>query len=487
MTKKLSGAITGVLMTGMSICHADVVDDWCHSLLSAMRANRSTPTRASRQIAMTQLAIFETVNGFQRTHRPYLTQPLPPAGASLEAAISSAAHTVLMNLFTNANIQATNFSLLYDQRIQGIPESQGRTDGIEYGKTVGNAIVALRVGDGHDAQVPSVPGTLPGEWRPTPPAFAVGLDPQWPHMKPFCMPRVDDLRTHRPPPLTSSAYAFELNLVKNIGGTNSTLRTADQTQVAHFWADGAGTETPPGHWLHNALIIAGDRSLDLAAKARLLALVGIGVVDAGIVSWDDKYTYNYWRPVSAIREAANDGNPETEPDATWTSIVSTPPFPEYSSGHSTFSRTAATIIERFFGTHDLPFTAVSDDLPGVTRSFPGPGAAADESGISRIYGGIHFPTGNIAGQASGYLLGKLVFENFLQPLAAPRFALIQYQGDNTTLTMTVEANRPYAIEASSDMKTWTPLATINSPTTTATFTDPNTGITRLRFYRAVAQ
>lgn len=487
MIRRYSFKCVVAVMIGTTVCHADIVDDWCHSVLSAVRANRSTPTRSSRQYAMAQLAVFEAINGVQRTHRPYLYQPVAPAGASLDAAVSAAAYTVLMNLFTNVNIQTTNFTVLYDQKVDVIADGQAKADGIAYGQAVGNALIALRAGDGHDAQVPYVPGTLPGEWKTTPPGFVAGLDPQWPNMVPFCMPNIGEFRTHRAPQLSSSAYAFELNLVKAIGGADSPTRTADQTEIAKFWADGPGTETPPGHWIHNALIIANDRGITPGAKAHLLALVGIGLADACIVSWDNKYVYNYWRPVTAIREADTDGNPDTEADPSWISHIPTPPFPEYTSGHSTFSRTSATLIERFFGTEDLPFTAVSDDLPGVTRRFSGPGEAADESGISRIYGGIHFPSGNIAGQAGGYLLANMIANQFLLPLTAAQFGLVQRSGDNTELTIAVEPNSNYLIQASSDLKTWMTLTTVNVPGNTATFTDENTGDNRVRFYRAIAQ
>ena len=177
---------------------ADVVDDWCNSLLAAMRANRSTPTRASRAqtCAMTQAAVYDAINGIQRTHRPYLHQPTAPAGASLEAAVSAAAQGV--RPFTNVNIRTTNIMVLYDATLAAIPDGPAKTDGIAYGEAVANAIIQLRTGDGHDAQVPYTPGMVLGEWAPTPPALAVGLDPQWPHAALLHAGHLP-VRTHRPP------------------------------------------------------------------------------------------------------------------------------------------------------------------------------------------------------------------------------------------------------------------------------------------------
>jgi membrane-associated phospholipid phosphatase len=264
------------------------------------------------------------------------------------------------------------------------------------------------------------------------------------------------------------------------------VRTADQTQVAHFWADGAGTYTPPGHWNEIAQITATSQGNTTVQNARLFALLNIGLADAAIACWDAKYAYNYWRPITAIRNADTDGNPETAADPTWTPLIATPPFPEYSSGHSTFSRTAATILAMFYGTDSIPFTVGSDGLPGVTRSFNGFSAAADESGISRIYGGIHFPSGNLQGQACGYSLGQLVAGNFLQPLSAAVFTTLTRAGESTRLQLAVEPNTPYLIRASSDLKTWTDLGTVSSPTGIAEFTD-NSPAGGQRFYQALAR
>jgi membrane-associated phospholipid phosphatase len=174
-----------------------------------------------------------------------------------------------------------------------------------------------------------------------------------------------------------------------------------------FWADGGGTETPPGHWNSIAQIIGAARGTTLEENARLFALLNIAMADAAICAWDAKYTYNFWRPVTAIAFA--------EPQLNWMSFIVTPPFPDYTSGHSTFSAAAATVLPLFFGTEDLPFTTGSDFLPGVFRSFSTCEDAAAEAALSRIYGGIHFRTASEDGLQAGASIGEWTFVHYLQP------------------------------------------------------------------------
>jgi membrane-associated phospholipid phosphatase len=219
-----------------------------------------------------------------------------------------------------------------------------------------------------------------------------------------------------PPALTSTAYATAFNEVKSLGRVDSTTRTADQTQIAQFWKDAAGTAYAFGHWNKIAEGVSVDQGLDLVDNARLFALLNIATADALISCWDAKYTYNFWRPVTAIQFAGDSSiNPATQSDPTWTPLIVTPNFPSYTSAHSTVSAAAATVLTSLFGP-DYHFSAGSDGLPGVTRSFASFAAAAAEAGQSRIYGGIHFQFDNQGGLASGAALGQFVFQNFLVPV-----------------------------------------------------------------------
>ena len=203
-----------------------------------------------------------------------------------------------------------------------------------------------------------------------------------------------------------------------LGAATGSPRTADETEMAVFWADGAGTETPPGHWSRIAAEAAEARGLSLCETARLLALVNIASADAGIVAWDAKYAYDLWRPITAIREADTDGNPGTVADPSWTPLLPSPPFPEYVSGHSTFSGAATQVLARFLG-DATSFTTTSDGLPGVTRSFTSFSQAADEGGMSRLCGGIHFTSANVDGLAAGRAVGDYVVDEYLRPVPEP--------------------------------------------------------------------
>ncbi|HEY7120060.1 MAG TPA: vanadium-dependent haloperoxidase, partial [Tepidisphaeraceae bacterium] len=229
---------------------------------------------------------------------------------------------------------------------------------------------------------------------------------------PFVIKRGDQFKPPAPPKITSKQFTDDFARLQAIGASDSTTRTADQTQIALFWADGAGTATPPGHWNVIAQEIGAARHNTLAENARMLAMLDAALADAGIAAWDAKFTYNYVRPVTAIRNAADDGNPATQADPNWTPLIVTPPFPSYVSGHSTFSAAAAAALAGFFGTDRITFTSTSDAMPGVTRTFTRLSDAAAEAGISRIYGGIHWDFDNQAGLALGKALGRYVAKRF---------------------------------------------------------------------------
>ena len=179
--------------------------------------------------------------------------------------------------------------------------------------------------------------------------------------------------------------------------------------------DNCGTATPPGHWNIIARDVARQRGNTLDENARLFALLNIAEADAGIVAWDCKFAFNFWRPITAIQNADRDGNPDTLPEPGWRPLLLTPPFPEYISGHSTFSGAAAIVLATFFGADDIPFTTESEGLPGAARTFPSFSQAAMEAGMSRIYGGIHFMSANLSGLECGVAVGGYVVDHFLRP------------------------------------------------------------------------
>ena len=383
---------------------ADVVTDWNNAALDAIRAERTAPPIASRSLAILNVSIYDAVNGIARTHEPYLVQSAVAASASRKAAASAAAHEALVNLFPASG---SSFDALHAAILAGIPNGPQNTAGITWGEFVANQILAARANDGHDAIVPPPGGSGPGVWVPTPPAFLPYLLPQWGFVVPFAMRNSSQFRPPGPPSLDSQQYAADYEEVKELGALVGSTRTEEQTEIALFWADGAGTETPPGHWNSIAQIIGAAQGNTLEENARLFALLNIAMADAGICSWDAKYTFHFWRPVTAIAFA--------EPELNWMSFIVTPPFPDYTSGHSTFSAAAATVLPLFYGTEDLPFTVGSDFLPDVYRSFPTCFDAAEEAAVSRIYGGIHFRSASEDGLQAGTSIGEWTVTHYLLP------------------------------------------------------------------------
>jgi PAP2 superfamily len=400
----------GAIGLASSICipaNGDVVTEWNNEALDAIRAGKTAPPIASRSLAILHVSIYDAVNGIARTHEPYLVQSVAPSSASREAAASTAAHRVLVNLFPAA--AASSFDPLHAAILEPIPDGPQKIVGIVWGEFVANQILAARANDGFDAVVPPPGGSGPGVWVPTPPALAPYLLPQWGFVVPFAMTSSSQFRPPGPPSLDSQRYAADYNEVKELGAAVGSTRTADQTEIALFWADGAGTETPPGHWNSIAQEIAAAQANTLEEDARLFALLNMAMADAAICAWDAKYTFHFWRPVTAINFA--------EPELHWMSFIVTPPFPDYVSGHSTFSGAAATVLPFFYGTQDLPFTIGTDStsLPGVTRSFSTCLDAAEEAAVSRLYGGIHFRSANEDGLQAGISIGEWTDSHYLRP------------------------------------------------------------------------
>ncbi|XWK86068.1 MAG: chemotaxis protein CheB [Phormidium sp.] len=387
----------------------DVVLDWNRIVLDAIRADGTPPPIAARNLAMVHTAVYDAVNAIGETHSIYRVDADAPEGASAEAAAATAAYRVLLNLYPE---QATTFKTQLQTSLAEILDGKSETDGIALGESVAFQILAWRSTDGVNTQVDYTPGTNPGQWQPTAPNFAPALLPQFPNVTPFAMTSGDQFRPQGPPALNSAEYALEFDLVKHMGRHDSLIRTPEQTEIAHFWADGAGTFTPPGHWNQIAGQVALNEGNTLAENARLFASLNIALADAAIVAWDAKYFYDFWRPITAIEQAHNDGNPLTTADPNWDPLLNTPPFSEYVSGHSTFSGAADTILSSFFG-NNVSFTDTGDPSVGIIRNFDNFTDAANEAGISRIYGGIHFQSGNEDGLAAGRALGEYVLQNFL--------------------------------------------------------------------------
>lgn len=395
---------------------ADMVLDWNDYALEAIRTASSAPPVASRALAITHAAIYDSVNSIYQTNQKYYTQlsGYSPANTSAAAAVAAAGYNSLLALYPG---QAATLLATYNASIGAIVDTPARkAQGEALGQQVAAAMVQLRSTDGWNVPLnpPYAPTNPPvaGHWQPTPTAFAPFLLPQWGGVTPFTMTSNTQFRQEAPPLLDSPRYTAEFNEVKSLGKSDSSTRTPDQTQIAFFWLDGAGTETPPGHWNSIAQTVAMSKNTTLAENARLFALLNLAEADAAIAAWDMKLYYDFWRPITAIHAADTDGNNDTAGDPSWTPLVNTPPFPGYTSGHSNFSGASSTILAELFG-DNTAFSSTSDDLPGVTRYFTSFSQAALEAGRSRIYAGIHFECDNEFGLKAGGELGEYVFANYL--------------------------------------------------------------------------
>jgi hypothetical protein len=394
---------------------SDVVLAWNDAALRAIRADRTPPPQVARHLAMLHIAIYDAVNAVNPTHRFYRFPSTITGPTSPEAAAAVAAHRILLELYPR-QVDACDAAL--DATLAAVPDGDAKTAGVALGQSVAEQVLAWRQNDGSTRPLQHPGSLVPGLWRPTPPGYQAALLPQWRYITPFAMRGPAQFPPADPPALTSREYAAAFAEVKALGERNSATRTPEQTVIAWFWDDGLGTTTPVGHWNRIAQAAARQRGLGLADSARLFALLNITLADTGILCWECKFRYSYWRPVTAIREADRDGNPDTDPDPAWTSLLTTPNFPSYTSGHSSFSGAAATALATFFGTDEVRFRIGSEGLPGVVRSYPGFWAAAEEAGRSRIYGGIHYEFDNREGLAAGSALAAYVAGNFLLPRGA---------------------------------------------------------------------
>lgn len=405
-----------LLLLATTLAAQDPLHAWNTAALDAIRALGTPPPAAARSLAIAHAAVHDAVNGIVGRYEQYRAQPMGTTGASVDAALASAAHASLSTLFPE---RAPWFAQLRDSQLAQVPPGPARDAGIAWGAAAAAQLLAARASDGATASVTYPGSTVPGMWRPT---VSFGgqvlpaLLPHWGTVACFVLPAGSALRPAAPPRLASHQYALEVRQVQALGASSGHHRTPDQTEVALFWAYGPGTATPPGHWNEIAHEVLGSAALDLCDRARALALLNLALADAAMVAWECKYVYGLWRPVTAIQLADQDGNPWTQPDTSWTPLLPTPPFPEYVSGHSCFSAAAATVLARVLGTDKVPFRVGSDDLPGVRRQYRRLSEAAWESGMSRIYGGIHFFSGNIEGLHAGQRTGAHVFDNTLRPL-----------------------------------------------------------------------
>jgi hypothetical protein len=419
MTKKVALfiAVCVTLFAGARTARADEITDWTRYLYESGQLAATSPLVISRSAAMMQSAVFDAVNGIERRYESIHVAPDAPRGASSRAAAVQAAYAILVRLYPTqepaltAKLRASLNGIASDKAAEN---SQSIARGIEWGQTVANAIWAWRSTDGFSSTPPPFTGgTNPGQWRPTPPGNLPGAGVQFATMTPWVINSYSQFRAPGPTPLNSADYVAEFNETKLMGRIDSAARNADQTLYARFW----NSTSANFFWNQAAVNLAEERHLTFSEKARFLALLNLAIADAAIGCWDTKYTYPFWRPITAIPLAATDGNPLTTEDTGWLPLLTTPNHPEYTSGHSCLSGAAGRMLSLQFGDNS-PFSLVSDNpaMAGVVRSYPSFTVALEEVKNARIFAGIHFRTACDDGQDLGIAVSNFVIANALAPL-----------------------------------------------------------------------
>ncbi|HEY3454896.1 MAG TPA: hypothetical protein VGK64_09865 [Bryobacteraceae bacterium] len=407
---------------------ADTVIDWNEVATSAsIAAGLSTPDASldplheSRIFAMAHIAIHDALNAIDRRYKPYAFRAHAFPDASPDAAVSAAAHDVLVALFrqipnpafppdaVDAAIEIIETA--YRTALAAIRDGPAKTVGISVGRASAATILALRAADGSDTTFLDfnyVSGSEPGDFQFIP-GFPFAVTPDWGKVTPFVLKSSVQFPPQRPYSLTSKHYAKDFNEVKSLGAVNSATRTPEQTEIALFWV-----ESSVLGWNRIARTVSVQHGLDLWDDARLFALLNLASADGYIADFQNKYAFRFWRPVTAIRAADSDGNPDTIADPAWESLRPTPAAPDYTSGHSVQGGAMSEVLAQFFGTDKVSFSTTSTTLPGVFRSFSSFLQAAEENGNSRIYVGFHFRHAVNEGIKLGQKIGRTAFDHYLQ-------------------------------------------------------------------------
>lgn len=398
--------ITTVLVFSWGIARADAVLDWNAIMQATVVAQPPFPQ--ARFAAITQLAVFEAVNAITRYHKPYLGTMAASADASAEAAAVAAAHTVLKNYFPG---NALTLDAARASSLAAIPDGSAKRSGITIGETAAAAVIALRSDDGSAPPAFYMPSSSDaGQWQSTPSCPAAGgAFFHWRNLKLFGLRSADQFQLDEPPALNSTKYARDYNEVKAAGGTNSTSRPQDRSDVARFY----GAISPVGVWnpVARQLSIAAGNSL--SENAHSLALLSMAMSDAAVATFDTKYKYNFWRPETAIRTGWMDDSEVTEADPSFTPLIITPCFPSYPSAHATLSNTAREILERLYRPRRHSLILSNPAVPGITLKYSKLKEITADIDDARVYGGVHFRFEQEAGADLGRRVGEYFYKHII--------------------------------------------------------------------------
>jgi PAP2 superfamily len=401
--RKVLLAVATIVMSPTAF--ADVITDWNENAVTFVTP-RMVPPAAQRAVAMVQVAMFDAVNSIERRYRPYLVQLPAPPTASKEAAAAAAAGVVLASLLPQADGQVKGAMASY---LAAIPNGAAKSEGIKLGEAVAARLLEVRARDGSDAPDAYRPKTTPGVYIPTP----ITVGSTWPNVTPFALTSPSQFRPEPPIALTSERWAADYNEIKDLGAKNSTKRSARQTEDARFWLITGPQSTDP---IVRQLVAA--KKMSLIDSARFMALASVALADAYIAVMDAKYRYEFWRPITAIRNGDTDDSPATERDPTWQPIDNTPMHPEYPCAHCIGSAALAAVVETLLGTADVPeIVMTSSTAPGVTHRWTNLRAYTEEVSQARISAGFHYRFSTQVGQDMGRKIGQYVVQNAMQPAA----------------------------------------------------------------------
>lgn len=428
----LVGMLSGPAAPARAIPAGNALTEWnliaVNTLIAIPGPSGGAPPAAQIHMGMVAGAVYDAVNATEpKHHRPYLLNRRFSARASQESAIVTAAHDVLSSIVATVPGTATAFpnratllASLATQRdtwLDAIPDSPFKAQGIAAGDAAADAMIAARLNDGRFGPSQWVPSTLKGHWEPLlTPAGAQVLDPTaWVGgVQPFLMQSSSQFRSAGPYALTSADYAADFNEVYALGAAppHATTRTGDQTHIALFWQS-----QPVNTWNYVARNLVTDPTHDvsLADSARLFAMMNVSAADAAINCWNDKYHFDFWRPVGAIHRADEDLNAATEPDETWAALINAP-YPEHPSGHMCLDGAHLRVMETFFGTDEISFGVPSIPFPTEIRPFDSFSDALEEIEDARVWAGLHFRNADEQGRLLGENVADYALMNYFQPV-----------------------------------------------------------------------
>lgn len=401
---KLATCLIGWLLAGTAgVAIADVVTHWSEKAVAAGYAARQGPPAHTRSVAMTQLAMYEAMNSVDARFRPYRARLVAEADASRDAAGAAAAHHVLVRLYPD---QAKELDKALHASLAAIADETAKAKGIRLGERAGAAMLSERASDAAAGPDPYRPFTAPGRYVPT----VVPAASRWGQVKPFALKTGEQFRPPAPYALASAAWAKDYNEVKRMGAKSGSARSAEQSDIARFWE-----LTGPACYDPLVRQLSAAKSLDPMQNARLYALVSMAAADALIAVFDAKYAYNFWRPVTAIRNGDLSGNDSIERSAAWEPFIPTPMHPEYPCAHCITQAAVAGVLEHFFGDAIPPVALTSTTAPGVTRTYSRLSEYVGEVINARVYDGVHYRTSGEVGADMGRRIADYTVRNHLLP------------------------------------------------------------------------